>query len=55
MLKVNPTTFRVMIAEQLGITEGQVRTVMNKLKDRGIIYRNGSDTSFLYNTKCKGA
>lgn len=44
MLKVNPTTSRAMIAKQLGITEGQVRTAMNKLKDRGIIYRNGSDT-----------
>lgn len=45
ILKINPSASRAIIADQLGITEGQVRTVMNKLKDRGVVYRKGSHTN----------
>lgn len=45
MLKKNPAATRSTIAKQLDVTEAQVRTVMNKLKDMGIIYRSGSDTN----------
>jgi len=45
LIKKNPSASRATIAMELGITETQARTAINKLKDRGTIHRSGSDTS----------
>ena len=44
LIKRNPSITRSEISASLKITDSQVRTALGKLKERGIIYRVGSDT-----------
>jgi predicted HTH transcriptional regulator len=41
---MNPEMSRSEMAKALNLTEGQIRTATNKLKERKIIHREGSDT-----------
>ena len=44
LIETNPEMSRSEMAKTLNLTENQVRTATNKLKDRKIIHREGSDT-----------
>lgn len=44
LIETNPEMSRSEMAKALNLTEGQVRTATNKLKERKIIHREGSDT-----------
>ena len=44
LIRNDPTLSRAAIARKLEITDSQARTAIDKLKDRGKIHREGSDT-----------
>lgn len=44
LIKENPEMPRSEMAKALNVTEAQIRTATDKLKDRKIIHREGSDT-----------
>lgn len=45
LIEANPEMSRSEMAKALNITEGQVGTATNKLQDRKVIHREGSDTN----------
>jgi len=45
LMKKKPEISRTKIAQELKITDAQAKTVINKLKERGWIYREGSATN----------
>jgi predicted HTH transcriptional regulator len=44
LIRNDPTLSRAAIARKLEITDSQARTAIDKLKERGKIHREGSDT-----------
>ena len=45
LIKENPSISRAEIAKTLGISDSQTKTAIEKMKQRGIIHREGSDTN----------
>ena len=45
MIKTNPSISRAEISAKMKISDSQARTAIEKLKERGIIRREGSDTN----------
>lgn len=44
LIREDPTISRASIAKKLDITDSQARTAIDKLKEKGKIHREGSDT-----------
>ena len=45
LLRENPAMSRAQMSHTMEITDSQIKTAINKLKERGVIHREGSDTS----------
>ena len=45
MIKADPSVSRAEISARMQISDSQARTAIEKLKERGIIRREGSDTN----------
>ena len=45
LMKNNPSISRSKIAMEIGISDSQAKTAITKLKEKGLIRREGSDTN----------